>query len=60
MKRKANFIKFYATYRRIAGETSPRILEVARRQFTLLSQGIRDVRVSDTAIFGWSAGGGQW
>lgn len=36
------------------------ILEYARRQYKLLCDGVRDVRISDAGIYGWELGGGQW
>ncbi len=63
MKKKANFIKFFSTFRRIYGPDwhgNYPILLTTRFQYQLLCEGIRDVRISDTAILAWNNGGGEW
>lgn len=60
MKKKANFIKFWACFRRICGDSNKPTLEYCRRQYRLLCDGIRDVRISDTGIYAWDAGNGEW
>lgn len=67
-KKKANFIKFLAKYRKISHDdfrqsdkqTRSLILNAASRQYRLLCEGIRDVRIGDTAIYAWGAGKGEW
>jgi len=65
-KKKANFIKFLAKYRQIHGVqwrcdgAYDMVLSCARRQYQLLCSGVRDVQISDTAIYAWDAGKGEW
>ena len=60
MKKKANFIKFWAAYRRCEDSGGKLILEACQRQYKLLCEGIRDVRIGDTACHAWTDGGGEW
>lgn len=60
MKKKANFIKFWANFRRICGNGNKRTLEYCHRQYKLLTEGVRDVRISDTGIYAWNEADGEW
>lgn len=60
-KQSGNFIKFLAAFVRVCRQGDyENTCGYAKRQYTLLRQGIRDVRISDTAIYGWEQSGGQW
>lgn len=67
-KKQASFVKFMTNYLQNATDgprepderTSSLIMNAAHRQYWLLCEGIRDVRIGDTAIYAWDAGGGEW
>jgi hypothetical protein len=68
MKKKANYVKFLAKFRKNSNydfsqpdkRTRSLILNAALRQYRLLCEGIRDVRIGDISIYAWDAGGGEW